>query len=139
VKGATTTAGKTAYDLVNVLRARAGKWRWDNNGNVAKVQDNSAAMVAATPTVITLDYVLDERTREFFGECMRWYDLARTQTWHTRAATYTICGTAKGDHTPVTVTRTIPLTHYLRPIPQGQIDGMEMTAEEKAAYQNPGY
>jgi hypothetical protein len=27
----------------------------------------------------------------------------------------------------------------LRPIPQGQIDGMEMSPEEKAAYQNPGY
>jgi len=28
---------------------------------------------------------------------------------------------------------------YLRPIPRGQLDGMEMTDEEKAAYQNPGY
>ena len=28
---------------------------------------------------------------------------------------------------------------YLFPIPQGQLNGMEMTAEEKAAYQNPGY
>ena len=139
VKGATTTSGKSAYDLINVLRARAGKWRWDNGANMAKVEDNSAAMIAATPAVITLDYVLDERTREFFGECIRWYDLSRTQTWHIRAASYTICGTAKGDHTPVTVTRTIPLTHYLRPIPQSQIDGMEMTADEKAAYQNPGY
>ena len=25
------------------------------------------------------------------------------------------------------------------PIPQGQLDGMEMTEEEKDAYQNPGY
>jgi hypothetical protein len=139
VKGATTTAGKTAKDLINVIRARAGVWRWDNNGNVAKVADNSAAMIAATPAVIDLNYVLDERSREYFGECIRWYDLARTQTWHIRAASYTICGTAKGDHTPVTVNRTIPLTKYLRPIPQGQLDGMEMTAEEKNAYQNPAY
>jgi hypothetical protein len=139
VKGATTTAGKTAKDLINVIRARAGVWRWDNNNNVAKVADNSAAMIAATPAVIDINYILDERSREYFGECIRWYDLARTQTWHIRAASYTICGTAKGDHTPVTVNRTIPLTAYLRPIPIGQLDGMEMTAEEKAVYQNPGY
>ncbi|MGB8357595.1 MAG: RagB/SusD family nutrient uptake outer membrane protein, partial [Bacteroidales bacterium] len=139
VKGATTTAGKTALDLINVIRARAGVWRWDNNNQVSKTEDHSADMVAATPGTITIDYILDERSREYFGECIRWYDLARTQTWHIRAASYTICGTAKGDHTPVTVTRTIPLTAYLRPIPQGQLDGMEMTAEEKAVYQNPGY
>jgi hypothetical protein len=28
---------------------------------------------------------------------------------------------------------------YLRPIPQSQIDGMEMSDDEKKAYQNPGY
>lgn len=139
VKGATTQAGLTAYDLVNVLRTRAGKWRWDNNGNVAKVADNSAAMVAATPATITVDYILGERSREFYGEGYRWFDLVRTQRWSSLAATYEICGTAYGDHTPVAVTRTIEARHYLRPIPQGQIDGMEMTAEEKAAYQNPGY
>lgn len=139
VKGATTQSGKSAKDLINVIRARAGKWRWDNNNRIAKVQDNSAAMVAATPETITVDYVLDERSRELFGECMRWFDLVRTQTWDTRAASYTICGTAKGDHTPVKFTRTIPKTAWLRPIPQGQLDGMEMTDEEKVAYQNPGY
>ncbi len=139
VKGATTQAGMTAYDLVNVLRARAGIWRWDNNGNVAKTADNSAAMTAATPATITVDYILGERSREFYGEGYRWFDLVRTQRWAALAASYEICGTAYGDHTPVTVTRTIEARHYLRPIPQGQIDGMEMTADEKAAYQNPGY
>ncbi|OFY61850.1 MAG: starch-binding protein [Bacteroidetes bacterium RBG_13_43_22] len=139
VKGATTQVGKSAVDLVNVLRARAGKWRWDNNGNVAKVADNSAAMTAATPATITIDYILAERSREYFGEGYRWFDLVRTQKWAEVAATYRICGTAWGDHTPVTVTRTIEAKHYLRPIPQGQLDGMEMTADEKAAYQNPGY
>ena len=39
----------------------------------------------------------------------------------------------------ITVTRTIQPFHYIRPIPQGQLDGMEMTPEEKAAYQNPSY
>jgi starch-binding outer membrane protein, SusD/RagB family len=139
VKGATTQAGKTAVDLVNVLRARAGKWRWDNAGNVAKVVDNSAAMTAATPAVIDINYILAERSREYYGEGYRWFDLVRTQTWATIAGSYSICGTAYGDHTPVTVTRTIDAKYYLRPIPDAQIQGMEMSAEEKAAYQNPGY
>ncbi|NLI25077.1 MAG: RagB/SusD family nutrient uptake outer membrane protein [Bacteroidales bacterium] len=139
VKGATTQAGKTAYDLINVIRARAGKWRWYNNGNVAKVEDHSAEMVAATPTTITIDYILQERSREYFGEGYRWFDLVRTQKWATVAASYEICGTAWGDHTPATYTRDIQPYHYLRPIPQGQIDALEMSADEKAAYQNPGY
>jgi hypothetical protein len=139
VKGAATTAGLSARDLINVIRARAGKWRWDNNGNVEKVEDNSAAMIAATPAVIDIDYILTERSREYFGEGYRWYDLVRTQKWNEVAATYTIGGPGVGDHTPATVTRTIEKFHYLRPIPQGQLDNMNMTSDEKNAYQNPGY
>lgn len=137
VKGA--TGSKSARELVNVLRARAGKWRWSNNGHVAKVQDKSAEMIAATPATITIDYILAERSREFFGEGYRWHDLVRTQKWSELAGTYEICGSAVGDHTPVKVKRDIQPYLYLRPIPQGQIDGMEMSTAEKAAYQNPGY
>lgn len=139
VKGASTQAGKGARDLINVLRARAGKWRWDNNGNVAKVADFSDEMMAATPATITIDYVLEERSRELFGEGYRWFDLVRTQTWETIAGSYEICGPTKGDHTPLVYSRTIEPKHYLRPIPQGQLDGMELTEAEKAVYQNPGY
>lgn len=139
VKGASTQAGKGARDLINVLRARAGKWRWDNNGNVAKIADFSDEMMAATPATITIDYVLEERSRELFGEGYRWFDLVRTQTWETIAGSYEICGPTKGDHTPLVYSRTIEPKHYLRPIPQGQLDGMELTEAEKAIYQNPGY
>jgi hypothetical protein len=139
VKGAIAQAGKSAGELINVIRARAGKWRWDNNGNIAKVADNSAAMTAATPATIDINYILAERSREYYGEGYRWFDLVRTQTWAAIAGSYQICGTAYGDHTPVTVTRTIDAKYYLRPIPDAQIQGMEMTTEEKAAYQNPGY
>lgn len=139
VKGATTSAGKSARDLINVIRARAGKWRFSNNGNVAKVEDNSAIMTAATPAVIDINYLLAERSREYYAEGGRWFDLVRTQKWTELASTYTICGPTFGDHTPVVYTRSIPNNLYLRPIPQGQLDGMEMTADEKAVYQNPGY
>ncbi|HEX5654533.1 MAG TPA: RagB/SusD family nutrient uptake outer membrane protein, partial [Chitinophagaceae bacterium] len=139
VKGATTVAGKTARDLVNVIRARAGKWKFSNKNNAAYVADNSAAMTAATPAIIDINYILAERSREYFGEGHRWFDLVRTQKWNELAGTYSICGPVYGNHTPQTVTRTIEPKHYLRPIPQGQLDGMEMTPEEKAAYQNPGY
>lgn len=139
VKGATTQAGSGARDLVNVLRSRAGKWSFSNAANAAKQEDNSATMVAATPSTITIDYLLDERSREFYGEGYRWFDLVRTQTWKERAGSYEICGTAYGDHTPKTVTREILDFLYLRPIPTGQLEGLEMTAEEKAVYQNPGY
>ena len=139
VQGATTKVGKSARELVNVLRARAGKWTFSNARNAALIADNSAAMVAATPGTIDINYILDERSREFFGEGYRWFDLVRTQKWNEYADTYVICGTTYGDTTPKTYTRTIEKCHYLRPIPQGQLDGMEMSAEEKIAYQNPGY
>ncbi len=139
VKGAIPNAGQSARELINVIRARAGKWRYRNNDRVVFNADNSAAMTSATPAVIDINYILDERTREYYGEGFRWFDLARTQTWSTRAASYTICGQNYGDRTPTVFNRSIPLTAWLRPIPQSQLDGLEMTAEQKAAYQNPGY
>ncbi|HTN22238.1 MAG TPA: RagB/SusD family nutrient uptake outer membrane protein [Pelobium sp.] len=139
VKGATTTAGNSARELINVIRARAGKWRFDNNGNVVKVQDNSAIMTAATPATIDINYILAERSREYYGEGYRWYDLVRTQKWAELATTYQIAGSNIGDHTAVTVTRTIPAYLYLRPIPDSQLKAMEMTDAERKAYQNPGY
>lgn len=139
VEGATTKAGKNARELVNVLRARAGKWTYSNALKSEYVADNSEALTAATPATIDINYILDERSREFYGEGYRWFDLVRTQKWNEYAETYVICGNDKGDHTPKTYTRTIEKFHYLRPIPQGQINAMEMTAEEKKAYQNPGY
>lgn len=137
VKGA--NGATSARDLINVIRARAGKWRFDNNGNVTKIQDNSAAMVSATPATITVDYILAERSREYYGEFYRWYDLVRTQKWGEVAATYQIGGASYGDHIPQTVTRNIQKFHYLRPIPTSQLNAMEVSADIKAKYQNPGY
>lgn len=138
VEGAATQAGKSARDLVNVLRARAGRWTYSNAEYKEVDRDFSTEMTAATPATIDINYILDERSREFYGEGYRWFDLVRTQKWNEYADSYVICG-GKGDHNPQTYSRTIEAFHYLRPIPQGQLDGMEMTEEEKDAYQNPGY
>jgi len=139
VKGAVTTSGNTARDLINVIHARAGMWKFDRANNTAKVEDHSAAMIAATPATIDINYILAESSREYYGEGNRWFDLVRTQKWGELAATYRIASSTKGDHNAQTVTRSIQSYLYLRPIPQSQIDGMEATTEEKAAYQNPGY
>ena len=96
-------------------------------------------MLAATPATITIDYILDERSREFRGEGYRWYDLVRTQKWAERATTYRIAGSGYTDKDLETFKRDIPAGYYIRPIPQGQLDGMKMSDEEKVAYQNPAY
>lgn len=145
VKGATTQSGYSARECINVIRARAGKWRFSNAKNEVYEADFSAQLTAETPDLDNIsedeaiNYILDELSREYFGETRRWLDLARTQTWHERAKTYTICGMEASDITPVTYTRDIPLDYYLRPIPQGQLDAMEMTPEERQAFQNPAY
>lgn len=137
VKGA--TGSKSARELINVLRARAGKWNYSVNWDKKVNADYSNELTAATPSTITIDYILDERMREYYGDGFRWFDLVRTQTWDKRAGKYTVCGTNKSDHTPVTHTREIEKYHYLRPIPKSQLDNMKMDDAAKEAYQNPGY
>jgi hypothetical protein len=137
VKGA--SGSYTAYELINVIRARAGNWRFDNGEQEVRTADFSNELVAATPMDIDIDYILMERSREYFGEQKRWFDLVRTQKWEDFAATYTIAGNAATDHSPQTFTRTIEDYHYLRPIPQNQLDDLDMPEAEKDAYQNPGY
>ena len=139
VKGATTKPDKSARELVNVLRDRAGKWTFSNAENEEMDEDYGSQLTAETPATIDIKFILDERSREFYGEGYRWFDLVRTQKWNEYADSYEICGDNKGDRNIVTYTRTIKPGHYLRPIPQGQLDGMEMSADEKKNYQNPEY
>jgi hypothetical protein len=128
-----------AKEMVNVLRARAGKQTYCVNNRAELVADHSAEMLAATPAEITIDFILDERSREFWGEGYRWFDLVRTQKWAERAGTYHIAGSGYTDKDLETFTRDIPAGYYLRPIPQGQLDGLIMSEDEIKAYQNPAY
>jgi hypothetical protein len=89
-------------------------------------------MIDATPATITINYILDERSRELCGEQLRWFDLKRTAKWRERATTYSLNGKDF-------ITRDIKSHYDLRPVPQAQIDLMGNSATEKAAYQNPGY
>jgi hypothetical protein len=79
-------------------------------------------------------FLLNERSRELYGELFRWEDLARTKTLLSRAKTYNEGAVAA-----------IQEKHYLRPLPQTFLDniytadGHALTADEKAAMQNPGY
>lgn len=110
-----------AAALINVVRQRAA-YRKTNTP-----AQNAAAAAAMTITAadVTVDFILDERSREFFGEWMRWHDLVRTRSlvrrvklWNQEAAPY------------------IQDFHMLRPIPQSQIDRV---TDGPAFPQNTGY
>jgi hypothetical protein len=85
---------------------------------------------ALTPATITIDYILDERTRELCGEQMRWLDLVRTGKWIERSSTYHLGGKE--------YKRTIQPHYVLRPIPQSQLDRLAESVD-RISYQNPGY
>jgi hypothetical protein len=75
---------------------------------------------------VTLDFILDERTREFYGESVRWLDLVRTKSLVARVNAWN----------PVEAGANIKPEFMLRPIPQDQID--RVTEGEKYP-QNLGY
>ncbi|GHN02356.1 hypothetical protein WSM22_38450 [Cytophagales bacterium WSM2-2] len=84
------------------------------------------AALTALPAQITLDFILDERTREFFGESVRWLDLVRTQSLVSRVAAWN----------PIEAGTNIKPTHMLRPIP---LDEINLVTVGPAYPQNLGY
>lgn len=119
LKGGATL--QQAADMLNVIRIRAAR-------KPGQTPDQYAAAVAAqtiTAPQVTLDFILEERTRELYGECNRWYDLSRTKTLVARVKQY-------NDEAAANI---VP-EHMLRPIPQQQID---LVTEGPAFPQNPWY
>jgi len=142
-----------AANSLNVIRQRAA-YRTPSDGtyipagsyrlNAANQGSENAANIAAmalTPSQLAqlstanntkvgsgpcgMDLILDEYTREFFGDARRWYDLTRTgqlvrrvKQWNAQAAPF------------------IQSFHVLRPIPQNEIDAV-LTGPKYP--QNPGY
>jgi hypothetical protein len=111
-----------AAAMINVVRQRAA-YRTTNSP-----AQNAAAVIAMTitPAQVTLDFILDERTREFYGEWQRWFDLVRTKSLLARVAAWN----------PIEAGTNIKPFHVLRPIPQQQID---LVTEGPPFPQNPGY
>jgi hypothetical protein len=83
-----------------------------------------AKAAAITPAQVTLDFILDERSRELFSEEHRRYTLLRTGTWFARTKLYNIYSGAL-----------ITQRDTILPIPQSVIDA-NLT---KPMPQNPGY
>lgn len=116
-------AGKLteAKDLLNVIRRRAAF----RKSNTTEENQAAAAAMEITEADVNIDFILDERSRELYGEWQRWHDLVRTRSlvrrvkeWNPEAGQY------------------IQEFHMLRPIPQSQID---LVVEGPKFAQNPGY
>ena len=145
IKGA-SGGQNAAHQMMSVIRSRAGNYKYSvaegpSALEPAEVNRNySAELVAAIPSEITIDWLLDEYSREFFGEYRRWYDLVRTQKWVERSSTYLMGGDYNaGDTMEKEFKRDIKDYYWLRPIPVGQLNGLVMEKDELDAYQNPGY
>jgi hypothetical protein len=102
----------SAAYYINIVRTRAAL-----PGRTANMQ--------ITPAQVTLDFILDERAREFAGEQMRWFDLKRTNKLVDRVKALN-----------PDAAQFIQPFHTVRPIPQGQIDAV---SNKEEFTQNQGY
>lgn len=115
-------ADNNTLAMLNAVRQRAA-YKTTNTG-----PQNAAAVIAMTitdPSTVTLNFILDERSREMYEEGTRWQDLARTQTLGARIRAYnTEAATAFKDE------------YILRPIPSNEI---LLVTSGPPFPQNPGY
>lgn len=79
----------------------------------ANLQSLESKSYRAAPGSLTIDMILDERARELMGEYTRWFDLKRTGKLIERVKKYNPWAQKGTD---------IRQIHYLRPIPQSDID-----------------
>jgi hypothetical protein len=108
--------------MINVIRERSAY----NPNNSPSVNAANAAAMDIAPGQVTIDFILDERTREFYGENIRWWDLVRTQSLLERVQAWN----------PVQAGAHLQPYMVLRPIPQNEIDGV---TQGPMFPQNPGY
>lgn len=88
-------------------------------------QGTAETAMTITAGQVTLDFILDERTREFYGESMRWLDLVRTKKLVERVQAWNPTEAAN-----------VKAEFMLRPIPQDQIN---LVTVGTAYPQNAGY
>ncbi|WP_316812369.1 RagB/SusD family nutrient uptake outer membrane protein [Pedobacter heparinus] len=117
VKGATGGQLGTADVYYNKVLNRALGTKVAADPKCAKfpgdIKSLEAVSYRATPANISIDLILDERARELLGEYDRWFDLKRTGKLIERVMKYN----------PWAIkSNTITDIHYLRPIPQSEID-----------------
>ncbi|RYF87748.1 MAG: RagB/SusD family nutrient uptake outer membrane protein, partial [Chitinophagaceae bacterium] len=94
-----------------------------NNVRTRAARAGAAAAMQITPAQLNIDFILDERSREFLGELMRWFDLARTNKLVERVKKYNPQAAVN-----------IKDYHILRPIPQDQIDRTEGGFPQNTGY-----
>ncbi len=92
--------------------------------DINTIRGRSHATLVTDPNTITIDYILDERSRELFIEEERRMTLLRTHKWYERTKAHNFYGGEK-----------ITLRDTIFPIPQDVIDA-NLTKEFP---QNPGY
>jgi hypothetical protein len=112
-----------ALPLINALKLRAASRA---GLSATEVNNRYEAIRVTSAGTITLDFILDERTRELCGESSRWPDLAVRNKLVERVRLHNTDAAAN-----------IQPFHELRPIPRGQLDAI--LDPNKAQYQNPGY
>ncbi|HEY2722739.1 MAG TPA: RagB/SusD family nutrient uptake outer membrane protein [Chitinophagaceae bacterium] len=112
----------SAAHYINIIRERAAF----RSTNTDVQNAAAAAAMDVQPSDITLDFILDESTRELYGEGVRWLDLTRTGQLINRVKAWN----------PVEAGTLIDAHHALRPIPQTELDRI---TSGPAMHQNPGY
>jgi hypothetical protein len=115
VKGATGGAMGTADVYYNAVvdRALGANAGGDPMMAAAPEDVTSNATVSYRATgAVDIDMILNERARELMGEYVRWYDLKRTEKLLDRVKVMNPWSADSG----------LAAKHYLRPIPQQEID-----------------
>lgn len=107
--------GATAAQYVNAIRKRAA------------IPGQEAAMEVA-PSAMNIEFILDERGREFGGEMQRWYDLKRV--YHNREEWVKYINKYNPD------IESIKTYHWVRPIPLSELNAI---TNADVFGQNPDY